>query len=324
MKSMEEQLTGVRSAAIAGHIRPDGDCAGSCLATYNYIKEYHPQIEAAVYLEPIPNKFKFLARSGEIISDSDFEKDYDLLIVQDCGDAARLGRAAKLTEHAKKVICIDHHISNTGFGDEQYIFPNASSTSELIFDLLPKERITKQIAECIYTGILNDTGMFQYSCTSSKTMRSAGFLMDLGIDFSEIADKTFVQKTYEQNLILARAIEKSSLHLNGSCISTVITRKDMEECGVLPKHLDGIVSQLRSTKGVEAAVFFYQKDDRKYKISLRAASDAVNMAQIAMHYGGGGHIRAAGASTDMEPQECLKEILGLIEASAAKESKAED
>lgn len=319
MRDMEEQLAGVRSVAIAGHIRPDGDCAGSCLATYNYIKEYHPQIEAAVYLEPIPNKFKFLSRSEEIISDSDYEKDYDLLIVQDCGDAVRLGKAAKLTEHAGKVICIDHHISNTGFGDEQYIFPDASSASELIFDLLEKERITKPIAECIYTGILNDTGMFQYSCTSSKTMRTAGFLMDLGIDFSGIADRTFVQKTYEQNLILARAIEKSSLHLNGTCISTVITQKDMKECGVLPKHLDGIVSQLRSTKGVEAAVFFYQKDDGKYKISLRAASDAVNMAQIAMHYGGGGHVRAAGASTDMEPQECLKEILALIEAFMAKD-----
>ncbi len=313
MNNLEEQLEGVRSAAIAGHVRPDGDCVGSCLATYNYLKEYHPEIEARIYLEPIPNKFKFLARAEEIISEADYIQDFDLLIVQDCGDAKRLGEAARLIEHAKRVICIDHHISNTGFGDERYIFPDASSASELIFDLMPKERITKPIAECIYTGILNDTGMFQYSCTSSKTMRTAGFLMDTGIPFSEIADKTFVQKTYEQNRILARAIEKSTLHLNGTCISTVITCKDMEQCGVLPKHLDGIVSQLRSTKGVEAAVFFYQKDDSEYKISLRSASDAVNMAEIAMSYGGGGHVRAAGASTKLDPQACLEEILKRIQ-----------
>lgn len=312
MNNLEEQLQGVRSVAVAGHIRPDGDCAGSCLATYNYLKDYHPQIEAKICLEPIPNKFQFLARSEEIISSPDYEQDFDLLIVQDCGDAKRLGEAARLIEHAKKVICIDHHISNTGFGDERYIFPQASSTSELIFELMPKERITKPIAECIYTGILNDTGMFQYSCTSSKTMRIAGFLMDTGIDFSGIADRTFVQKTYEQNLILARAIGKSSLHLDGACISSIITSQDMKECGVLPKHLDGIAAQMRSTKGVEAAVLLYQTGGAEYKISMRAASDAVNVARIAMAYGGGGHVRAAGASIKMDPGVCLEEIVGQI------------
>lgn len=326
MNSLEEQLAGVRSVVIAGHIRPDGDCTGSCLATYNYLKTYHPEIEAKVCLEPVPNKFKFLSGADEIISAPDDTIKPDLLIVQDCADAARLGGAAVLMERAKRVICIDHHFSNAGFGDDCYIFPKASSTSELVFELLPKERITKPIAECLYTGILNDTGMFQYSCTSSKTMRAAGVLMDTGIDFSDIAHKTFVQKTYEQNLILARAIEKSSLHLDGKCISTVITRSDMKECGVLPKHLDGIVSQLRATKGVEAAIFFYEKEPdegstaqaAEYKISLRSGTDAVNVAEIAMGYGGGGHVRAAGASIQKQPRECLDEILEQIKAQLEK------
>ena len=95
MRDMEEQLAGVRSVAIAGHIRPDGDCAGSCLATYNYIKEYHPQIEAAVYLEPIPNIFKFLKNSDKIRSTFENNQIYDLCIVQDCGDPGRLGAAVK-------------------------------------------------------------------------------------------------------------------------------------------------------------------------------------------------------------------------------------
>lgn len=309
MNNLESCLGQVHKAAIAGHVKPDGDCVGSCLAVYNYLKEYHPQINVKLYLEPIPNIFKFLSRAEEIISDSDYTEEFDLLIVQDCGDAARLGAASKLFEHSKRVICIDHHISNSGFGDDSYINPKASSTSELVFELLPSERITKQIAECIYVGILHDTGMFQYSCTSSKTMRIAGFLMDTGIDFSRIADKTFVEKTYEQNQILARAIEKSRLHLDGRCISTMITKQDMTDCKALPKHLEGIAAQLRATKGVEAAVFFYQKDDAEYKISLRSASDTVNVAKIAMHYGGGGHIRAAGASTNLQPEECLAQIL---------------
>lgn len=312
MNSLEEQLVGVHSVAVAGHVKPDGDCVGSCLATYNYIKEYYPQIQVHVYLEPIPNLFKFLSGAAEIISEPDDAMQYDLMIVQDCGDIGRLGKAGSLVPRAKHVICIDHHISNTGFGDDSYIFPKASSTSELIFDLMEKERITRQIAECIYVGIIHDTGLFQYSCTSPKTMRIAAFLMETGIDFTEIVDKTYVQKTFEQNQILARALEKSRLHLNGACISSVITKEDMEACHVLPKHLEGIVSQLRSTKGVEAAVFFYPKDETEYKISFRSASDAVNVAKIAMRYGGGGHIRAAGASTQLDPEDCLKQILELI------------
>ncbi len=320
MHSLEEQLGQVRTAAITGHIRPDGDCAGSCLAVYNYLKEYHPQIEAKLYLEPVPNKFRFLPRADEIISDFDPLQAFELLIVLDCGDRGRLGAAAGLLEHAGHVVCIDHHISNTGFGDDSYIFPDASSTSELVFELLPKERITRQIAECIYTGIVHDTGIFQYSCTSSKTMRTAGFLMDTGINFPEIVDKTYMEKTHEQNLILARAIQKSRLHLGGACISSIITSRDMEECGALPKHLDGISAHLRSTKGVEAAVFFYPNSEKNpdgtesYKISLRASSDVVNAAQIAMQLGGGGHVRAAGASTELPPEVCLEQILEQVKA----------
>lgn len=322
MDNLEQQLIGVKSVAIAGHIKPDGDCIGSCLAVYNYIKDYHPEIEASLYLEPIPNIFKFLARSGEIISGPFDAKGYGLSIVLDCGDEKRLGEAGKLLSCSERVICIDHHISNTGFGDDSYIFPEASSTSELVFGLLQKERITKQIAECIYVGIVHDTGIFQYSCTSSETMQIAGFLMDTGINFSEIVDKTYMQKTYEQHQIFAKAIQKSRLHLGGTCISTVITSKDMEECHALPKHLEGIVSQLRSTKGVQAAIFFYQKDEGEYKISLRSSSDNINVAQIAMHYGGGGHIRAAGASTGLPLEECLAQILGQIEAQlGAQEGK---
>ncbi len=322
MNSLSEQLAGIHSVAIAGHVKPDGDCIGSCLAVYNYIKDYYPQILAEVYLEPIPNIFKFLSRAEEIISQPDETKQFDLMIVQDCGDEQRLGKASCLLKNAGRVICIDHHISNTGFGDDSYIFPKASSTSELIFDLMEEERITKKIAECIYVGIIHDTGLFQYSCTSPKTMRTAAFLMEQGIDFSEIADKTYMQKTFEQNQILARALEKSRLHLGGACISSVITKEDMQQCNVLPKHLEGIVSQLRATKGVEAAVFFYPKEvlpenkagenGTEYKISFRSGSDAVNVAEIAMHYGGGGHIRAAGASTTLEPEACLSQILELM------------
>ena len=209
---------------------------------------------------------------------------------------------------AKKTACIDHHISNQSFADENYIFPQASSASELVFELIPRERLTKEIAECIYTGIIHDTGVFQYSCTSEKTMEAAGVLMGMGIDFPKIVDQTFFTKTYEQNRIMGLALVKSKLHLDGKCISSIITAEEMREYNVLPKHLDGIVSQLRVTKDVEAAVFLYQTDEENYKVSTRSAS-YVDVAKIAAKYGGGGHVRAAGFSVAGDPEKRLNEII---------------
>lgn len=318
MNNLDSQLEGVRTVAIAGHIRPDGDCVGSTLAVYNYIKTYYPQIFVTLYLEPIPNIFKFLARAQEIENDCSKDEEYDLFIALDCGDTGRLGAAAKYFEQAKKTVCIDHHVSNLSFADENYIFPDASSTSELIFDLLDTEKITKEIAECIYTGMVHDTGVFQYSCTSAKTMNAAGILMEKGINFSEIVDKTFFEKTYEQNRILGHALVKSELHLEGRCISTVITQQEMKDYQVLPKHLEGIVSQLRSTKGVETAIFVYENEDGSFKVSMRSAG-IVDVAKIAVAYGGGGHARAAGITMQGEStaiiETLLKDIKEQLEAA---------
>lgn len=308
MTNLDEFLGEVHSVAIGGHIRPDGDCVGSCLATYNYIKTYYPDVCVDVYLEPIPNIFKFMANSADICSDFSVEKTYDLFVVQDCGDLGRLGGAAHFFENAKKTVCIDHHISNQSFADENYIFPEASSTSELIFELLPKERITKEIAECIYTGIIHDTGVFQYSCTSRKTMEAAGMLMELGINYPKIVEETFYTKTYNQNRIMGLALLKSSLHLDGACISSVITAGEMREYDVLPKHLDGIVSQLRVTKDVEVAVFLYETGDGTFKVSTRS-KELVDVAQIAVKYGGGGHKRAAGFSMTGDSEVIIADIV---------------
>lgn len=308
MRDFDSQLCGAKTVAIAGHVRPDGDCAGSCLATYNYIREYYPEIEVTLYLEPIPNKFKFLARAGEIVSECGEDKIYDLFIAQDCGDAKRLGDAAKYFFSAKKTVCVDHHVSNDSFADENYIFPDASSTSELVFELIGEEKITKDIAECIYLGIVHDTGVFQYSCTSAKTMEIAGKLMETGIDFSKIVDDTFYKKTYEQNLILGKALLESRRFLDGKVIVSVITLADMEKYGVLPRHLDGIVNQLRITRGVELAVFLYQTDETGYKVSTRS-NGLVNVASLAMSFGGGGHERAAGFSMEGTPDEMIRRII---------------
>lgn len=312
MKDFATYLEGVQTVAIAGHVRPDGDCVGSCLATYNYIKDNYPKIEVALYLQPIPNIFKFLSRADEIIHSCEEDRTYDLFIAQDCGDLKRLGDAAKYFETAKKTICVDHHVSNDNFADENYIFPYASSASELVFELIGEKSITKKIAECIYVGMVHDTGVFQYSCTSAKTMEIAGKLMEMGIDFSKIVDETFYTKTFEQNQILGKALLNSRLLLDGKMIASVITMEEMKQYHVLPKHLDGIVNQLRVTKGVEAAVFLYENEDGSYKVSTRS-NGLVNVAELAVKFGGGGHERAAGFSMEGTPEDLIEKVAFEIE-----------
>ncbi len=291
---LDQVIEGKSSIGIAGHVRPDGDCVGSCLATYNYIKTYYPNVDVRIYLEPIPNIFKFLKRSEEIRM-ADEEMEFDLFIAQDCGDAGRLGDAAKYFANAKHTFCIDHHVSNQAFAEKNYIFPLASSTCELVFELLEEDKITKEIAECLYTGMVHDTGVFQYSCTSSKTMNIAGKLMDKGIDYPKIIDETFYTKTFNQNRILGQALIDSRLFLEGKVIASAVTKETMARYEVLPKHLDGIVSQLRVTKDVEVAIFLYELEDGEFKVSMRSSGD-VDVAKIAMLYGGGGHAKAAGVS----------------------------
>lgn len=301
-------LADVSSVAIAGHTKPDGDCTGSTLALYNYIKNNYPNICATLYLEPIPNLFKFLQRSEEIVSDFSEDASYDLFFALDCGDGGRLGGAIRYFDAAKKTVCIDHHISNQSFADLNYIRPEASSTSELVFGLMDEAKITKEIAECLYVGIIHDTGVFQYSCTSSKTMNIAGHLMDKGINYPEIVDKTFFEKTFEQNQILGTALLKAKRYFDDRCIACIITAQNMADCHALPKHLEGIVSQLRSTKGVDVAVLIYENEDGTYKVSMRT-NGAVDVAAICVKHGGGGHVRAAGATMTGDPEEILQTLL---------------
>lgn len=296
MKKMKEELQGIRTVAIAGHVRPDGDCVGSCVGLSLYLKENFPELEQVdVYLEEIPESYHILRGTREILHDCTADRQYDLFIALDCGDKERLGAAVKYFDTAKSTVCYDHHISNTGFAERNYIDPQISSTSELVYRVMEKECISKETAEALYMGIVHDTGIFQYSCTSPETHEAAAELLRKGIRASEIVDTTYMEKTYVQNQILGRALLESIMVLDRRCIISAIRLKDMAFYGITPKDLDGIVSQLRLTKGVEVALFLHEIGNHEYKVSMRSKS-IVDVSSIAKFFGGGGHVRAAGCT----------------------------
>ena len=143
-------------------------------------------------------------------------------------------------------------------------------------------------------------------------MNIAGILMEKGIDFSKIVDETFYTKTYNQNRVMGQALLDSRLYLNDQCIVSVITQKQMKQFDVLPKHLDGIVNQLRVTKDVKLAVFIYENEDGSFKVSLRVNGN-FDAASLAMHFGGGGHVKAAGCTMYGTQEQVVSTLLEEVE-----------
>lgn len=310
--NLNKWLENVTSVAVVGHVRPDGDCVGSCLGLYNYLKENF-ELNVDIYLEPFAEPLKFMTGSQAVQMEATEEKQYDLCFALDSGDENRIGAGKQYFETAKKKLCIDHHVTNKGYADENLICPEISSTSELLVSLMEKDRISKATAECLYTGIVHDTGVFQYSNVSPNTLRVAADLLEKQIDASSIISNTFVEKTYKQNRVLGFALSNSVLFMNNKCIFSIIRESDMERFEVTPLDLEGIVAHLRDTSGVECAIFLYQTNAEQFKVSLRSKS-IIDVGKIAAYYGGGGHARAAGCTLNGSARDMINNISRLVEA----------
>ena len=321
MIKLANELKQVKSVAIAGHVRPDGDCTGSCLAVYGYIREHFPDVDADVYLETVNPAFDCLRGIEDIKTDCFADRQYDLFLSLDVSDKERLGEALKYFETACRTVCIDHHITNKGFAEENWVEPEASSTSELVFEAMEEELISKETAEALYMGIVHDTGIFQYSNTSPRTMEIAGRLIAKGIEFNRIIDETFYQKTYVQNQVLGRALMESILLLDGKIIMGRMRQKDMEFYGVTHKDLEGIVNQLRVTKGVEVAIFLHEIGNQEYKASLRS-NGRVDVSAVCAYFGGGGHVKAAGCTMHGTLHDVVNNLTLHIEQQLLQEEQA--
>lgn len=306
--SIEEELKGARTVGITGHVRPDGDCTGSTLALYNYISENMPEIQADVYLEDIEEHFNFLSGSDKIHHSADKDQEYDVFIVIDCGTIDRVADWVHgYINSASKTICIDHHVTNSAFASVNHVLPKISSSCEVLYELLDCSKISKATAECLYVGIIHDTGVFKYQATTGRTMEIAGVLMSKGIDYTSIIDDTFFRKSYVQNILLGKALIKSELLLDGRLIYSYLTKAELDQYGVSGKDMGGIIDQLRFTEGVEVAMFIYDLDKTTVKVSLRSVK-SVDVNSISNVFGGGGHIRAAGFSTKEPVDEIVAKV----------------
>ena len=288
-----EECKDAKTIAITGHERPDGDCVGASMAAYLFLKKKNPDAQVRVFIDKPSEKFSCIQDFDKIeyVCPDDYEP--DVFIMVDV-DKARTGIASGLYDKAKKTINIDHHISNqNGSAMVNYVVPTASSASELIYDVIDREDLDVEIAKAIYIGMIHDTGIFQYSNTTPKTLQVAADLMSFGFDFTGIIEQTYQQASYIQTQIYGRALLESIIFMDGACVVSQIDQKTMDFYGATSNDMNNIAGRLRSIRGVECAIFMYEIGTQQYKVSLRS-SEKVDVRKVAEIFGGGGHIRAAG------------------------------
>ena len=313
---IDEMLLNVRTAAIFGHVRPDGDCVGSALALYNYIKDNFPQVEVKVFLEKFPETYGILRGADSVLpeySESAFASDCDIAFLLDAPSFERVGaNGVQCINNAKFTCNIDHHVSNPqNLCTKCFLEAQSSSTCETLYFLMDKGKISTETASCLYLGIVHDTGAFKYSCTGRRTMNVVGDLIDKGVDFTKIVNETYYTRTYKQTLITGYVLENCKLGLDGKVVYSIVTEKDMENFGVQPVDLSNVIDTLREVGGTEVAVFIYPANG-KYKVSLRS-NYIVDVNAIAKTFGGGGHVRAAGGDFESNPEFAIQKILMLID-----------
>ena len=316
LETISDFMEGVRTVAIAGHENPDGDCVGACIACYLYLRSTCPDAQVDVYLEEVREEFRFLEGTEQVRTVCDPAASYDLMILMDISSVERIGVAGPLFANAKKTICFDHHVTNNGDFSWFFNYPGSSSTCEVFSNYLDAQKVTKPIAEALFLGIVHDTGVFRFRSVTPKTHMLAANLMGRGIDATRIIEETFFYRSYEQQRLLGRVLQEAQLMLDGRVIVSTVSRADMELYGLQPRDMDGVVSQLNNVRGVPVAVFIYEVEEGRQKVSLR--SKTVDVSKVAASFGGGGHVRAAGATIDGPAMEVIAKLLPLLEKTLAE------
>lgn len=310
---------------VVGHVRPDGDCIGSQLALTLALRDAGKKV-TCWNQDPVPSKLAFLD-PDKIVRKPAAGQKFDCVIATDCASLERLGDTAARVEDRKLLINIDHHASNTRYGQINWIAPREPSSGELIFRLIKAAGwpVTKPIANCLFTAISTDTGSFQYASTLPSSYQVAGELVKRGADLAKICDEVYQSYPLARVRLLRHVY--NTFHLTGENRIAYfwLKKKDYTRTGSDPSDSEGLIDHIRSIEPVVVACVFEEMEANLTRISLRSKSDAVNVNHVAQLFGGGGHQAAAGAKLEGTPLSVQRRVIAAIRkalaASAAPEGK---
>jgi len=310
----EEARSGQRFL-ISSHENPEGDALGSILALGLALKGLGKEV-LVLNQDPTPEMLSFLPGAEEITHQAPADGRFDVAFALDCGDKTRLGEEFTKVQKIRKVINIDHHISNSYFGDINFVDPAASSTAEIIFDLLRiiPVAMSPAVAENIYAGILTDTGSFRYSNTSPKTFTVARMCLLAGVEPWKVAEKVYETQPLPRLRLLPLVLKTLEVAENGRVSSVFVTKKMMEETEASVALTEDFINFPRSLKGVDVALLFREVSPVKYRVSLRSRG-GVDVARIAADFKGGGHPNAAGCTVEGTLPEVKAKVLERVQAA---------
>ena len=280
--------------AIFTHTHPDGDAMGSSYALKLALTSIGKCCKVFLLDDPDASAFGLIIKGDDI--DLSLE-DCDLAIALDCADSKRLGMYEEPFMSHPNSIAIDHHVTHVEFAKSGTVYSDISSTCELMFNLFKEMDISinKEIGNNIYVGLATDTGNFKYSCISGDTLRAAGELIDLGVDFASISKAAFDTKPKAYYDLMGIAIGKLRMVCDGKAAALYLESEDFKKAGIKESEANGIVNIPNSIEGVEVGAFIRKRDDDEYKVSLRS-NKYIDVSEIAAERGGGGHVRASGYS----------------------------
>ncbi|WP_026476050.1 DHH family phosphoesterase [Alkaliphilus transvaalensis] len=301
--------------AIIAHVNPDGDSLGSIMALGLALMKRSNQVN--IFLnDELPGRYSFLPEVHLLkkYQSNEFD-DFDLCFVLDCGDDRRFGDIDLLVK-SKEVINIDHHVSNNGFGDINFVRTDASSTCEIVYSIITEEleiQLDEKIATCLYTGIVTDTGNFRYESTTSYTHKVVAELLDFGVNIQEITFNLYQNNSLNSTKFLGHVLNQMEIYFNGKVAIITIDQDLLKEFDVKYEEVEGIINYARDIEGVEVAVIIKEATtDGEIKISFRSKKN-YDVNELAKGFGGGGHKRASGATTKGTLTDVKESLLNKLE-----------
>jgi phosphoesterase RecJ-like protein len=305
-----EAIEGATSIGLACHIAPDGDALGSLLALALAFDAKGIPIQPTWDGDPVelPSQYDFLPGADLLVQTNDFRPP-DVALAVDCATAERLGRLQDRMKKGKTLLNVDHHVSNTKFGKVNVVDEKSSSSAELVLHLLSRlgAEITPEIATCLYTGLVTDTGRFGYAAVSPRTHAVAAFLIQRGVKVDDIAQKLYESYKFTYLKVLGRAAERASLESDPTFVLSHLTQADLKEIGVTMDDTDDVIDTLRAVRDVDVTCLLKERADGAWKGSFRSKG-ATDVGAIAKQLGGGGHALAAGFELQMSFDEAVETI----------------
>jgi phosphoesterase RecJ-like protein len=316
-RQIVDRLTTARGdILIACHRTPDGDTVGAGLAVFLWLKRLGKK--ARIYCaDPVPGIYRFLPGAAEVTAD--VGPPPEILVAVDCASPDRINDAAEaLFAKTQVVVNIDHHATNPSFGMLNHVVSNAGSTSELIAEMLfeSEQDIPQDVADCLYTGIVTDTGQFGFDYTRPESLRMAARLMESGANFEGICFRVFRRRTLVRTRLIASALTSLRLYAEGRVAVVGIPQAVLRETDASPDECENIVNYTVEIEGVEIGIMLRETQGGEWKISLRA-SGAVDVSKIAKGYGGGGHVKAAGCTLPGPMESAEKKVVEAAQAALA-------